>query len=40
MGQPLSQARKICALHTATGGRFIKLEKSPFPFTSKEFNLS
>lgn len=37
---PVSQAQKISALPTATGGRFMKCEKSPFPLTSKEFNLS
>lgn len=33
-------ACKIPATCTVTGGRFIKLEKIPFSFTSKEFNLS
>lgn len=37
---PASQAQPTSALPKTAGSRFIKREKSPFPFTSKEFNLS
>lgn len=37
---PPIEAQEVPAVQIATWGRFINHEKSPFPFTSKEFNLS